>query len=249
MFLYNLLQGSTKVVMISSGSYEYSRENYGRNDGHRFAQLAVQLYSDKNQRSLLSSIANVLARNRHVCPRVPKFKDTRKARQSPVFNGWTDEQEPKSPLADLFSRLVPALQSLKRQRGALRFPPLPPYPEFPVLPDSCPAPAVESCRVVQLSDTNCTRVQVHPVDADDVIELARRVHFDLGGEANAAPKPIAVDDVEAFDQLAAAAADANQLFVVKFEATWCAACVQVRILHNGLKKRAISPVQSGVSVF
>ena len=128
LFLYNLLQGSTKVTCISSGAGAgawggfsgYGGRDAGKNDGHRFALLATQLFSDRNKRSLMGSAVNVLARNRHVCVRMPKLKDTRKSRHSNIFNGWVDEAEPKSPLADLFARLVPALQRLKRQVRSAR---------------------------------------------------------------------------------------------------------------------------------
>ena len=51
-------------------------------------------------------------------------------RQSPIFNGWIDENEPRSNIAELFTKLVPVLQQLKQQRGALRSSPQPPYAEM-----------------------------------------------------------------------------------------------------------------------
>ena len=136
LFLYNLMQGTTKVNCItkSEGFGVWGGGFRSKSDSHRFALLAAQLYSDKSQRGLLASVVNVLGRNRHVCVRMPKFKDTRKARQSPIYNGWTDESEPRAPVAELFAKLVPGLQRLKRQRGALRYPPRPPFPEMPILP-------------------------------------------------------------------------------------------------------------------
>jgi hypothetical protein len=50
-------------------------------------------------------------RNRQVSLRMPKFKDTRKNGQNACFNGWVDDQEPKSPLADLFARLGESYES------------------------------------------------------------------------------------------------------------------------------------------
>jgi thiol-disulfide isomerase/thioredoxin len=61
---------------------------------------------------------------------MPKFKDTRKAAQSPHFNGWTDDLEPRSPLAELFSKLVPVMTGMKK-KGAFHFPPPPPHSELP----------------------------------------------------------------------------------------------------------------------
>jgi thioredoxin len=137
LFLYNLLRGSTRVSVVSSGSLAdmyASRRSGGRNDAARFALLLSQLMTDTNKRGLMHSCVNLLARNRHVCVRAPKFKDTRKLRQSPIFNGWTDDNEPHSPVAELFGKLVPFLQRVKRQRGALRYPPSPPYAEMAEMP-------------------------------------------------------------------------------------------------------------------
>ena len=102
LFLYQMLLGKTRVKVVSSGGYADMWERFqpsGKNDAHRFALLLSQLMTDSNNRGLMSSCVNILARNRHVCVRAPKFKDTRKMRQSPVFNGWTDELEPNSAVA------------------------------------------------------------------------------------------------------------------------------------------------------
>jgi thiol-disulfide isomerase/thioredoxin len=265
LFLYNMMQGSTRVSCISGGSggYGYGNKGGGRNDGHRLAVLLAQLYADKNKRSLLGSCANVLAQNRHICVRMPKLKDTRKSRQSAVFNGWCDEAEPRSPLAELFSKLVPAMQRLKRQRGALRYPPRPPYPEMPPLPSR--RLAIEAVRSVEyvkpsssasslssasagnapgfktsargraeLGDTSCARRLVDSVTPNEIASLATEVRYNLtydpkgAMEGLIAPKgPLKCEDGEAFDQLTAACAEADQLLVVAFCATWCGACGQL----------------------
>lgn len=130
------------------------------NDSHRFALLLTQLYTDKHTKSLPASVINVLGklsqfyfwvkfflsevisflflfsgRNRQVSLRMPKFKDVRKAQQTPFFNGWVDDQEPRSPLAELFSKLVPMMTVMKR-KGAFHFPPPPPHLELPSPPAS-----------------------------------------------------------------------------------------------------------------
>jgi hypothetical protein len=46
---------------------------------------------------------------------MPKFKDNRKSQQAPFFNGWVDENEPRSPLAELFSKLTPVMSVMKRK--------------------------------------------------------------------------------------------------------------------------------------
>ena len=107
------------------------------NEGFRLAQLLTQLIGDYRTKSVWSSILNVLGRNKQLCARMPKFKDSRKAKQTNIFNGWTDEREPRSPLADLFGVVVPLLQDLKKKRGAILYPPPPPYPELATPPAEC----------------------------------------------------------------------------------------------------------------
>ena len=140
LFLYSLLSGDSRVK-IHGGSSSYgssygpqmqgfssadfysgavSFSGFGKsssssNDSHRFALLLTQLYVDKNTKALPASIINVLGRNRQVSLRMPKFKDSRKADRSPYFNGWVDETEPKSPVAELFGKVVPMMTTMKRK--------------------------------------------------------------------------------------------------------------------------------------
>ena len=46
---------------------------------------------------------------------MPKFKDNRKSQQSPFYNGWVDENEPRSPLAELFCKLSPVMTVMKKK--------------------------------------------------------------------------------------------------------------------------------------
>lgn len=66
---------------------------------------------------------------------MPKFKDTRKTQQTPFFNGWVDDSEPRSPLAELFAKLVPMMDAMKR-KGAFHFPPPPPHLELTAPPNT-----------------------------------------------------------------------------------------------------------------
>eukprot|EP01052_Picozoa_sp_SAG31_P056616 SAG31_NODE_16305_length_714_cov_0.921951_1_plen_159_part_10 len=53
LFLYQLLRGSTRVSLVSSGGYAEmlaARRSGGKNDAHRFALLLAQLMTDKHQR-------------------------------------------------------------------------------------------------------------------------------------------------------------------------------------------------------
>jgi hypothetical protein len=109
------------------------------NDAHRLGLLMAQLFADRQVKSVWSSVINVMGRDKQLCVRMPEFRDTRKYKSGQVFNGWTDESEPRSPLAELFAKLVPLLQKLKRSRHGLSFPPPPPHPELPPPPAYCPS--------------------------------------------------------------------------------------------------------------
>lgn len=142
LFLYSLLSGDIRAkvtgseygggwmgsnVMSSSFSFGGRRAmGSSSSDSHRFGLLLTQLLKDKQTKSLPASIINVLGRNRQVSLRMPKFKDSRKVTNTPFFNGWVDETEPRSPLAELFGKVVPIMVSMKR-KGAFHFPPPPPH--------------------------------------------------------------------------------------------------------------------------
>ena len=112
----------------SSSFYFGGRRAMGSstNDSHRFGLLLTQLLKDKHTKSLTASVLNVLGRNRQVSLRMPKFKDSRKVTNTPIFNGWIDETEPRSPIAELFAKVVPVMVNMKR-KGAFHFPPPPPH--------------------------------------------------------------------------------------------------------------------------
>ena len=51
-------------------------------------------------------------------------------KQSPISNGWTDKNESKSNISELFAKLVLALKRLKQKRGDLCYPHQPLYPDL-----------------------------------------------------------------------------------------------------------------------
>lgn len=71
---------------------------------------------------------------------MPRLKDSRKQKNS-IFNGWVDDNESSSPLADLLSKVVPLMRSFKRA-GAIHLPPPPPFDGLPVPATVCLSIAV-----------------------------------------------------------------------------------------------------------
>jgi thiol-disulfide isomerase/thioredoxin len=233
LFLYSLMIGQMRVVCISSGGYRY--HDYGKNDSHRFALLAAQLYSDSSKHSLLSSSINVLGRNRHLCVRMPKLVDTRATKNSPIFNGWIDEAESKSPLADLFSRLVPYMQKLRRERNQIRFPPPPDkiekLLEIPAAPTTC-KPVILKRPSAILSNTACSNITASAISENEIARLADKLRVNLGVKEGTGQPPADIIDLEDFENLMKLASGTAfggkpQLVVLKFGSPSCPYCEQI----------------------
>ncbi|KAH8067982.1 hypothetical protein JL721_7202 [Aureococcus anophagefferens] len=180
------------------------------NDSHRLALLLTQLYSDRRVKSVWGSLVNVLGRNKQLCVRLPRFRDSRRKRRSNIFNGWVDDAEPKSPLGELFEQVVPVMQKLRKRRGALLFPPKPPH-------DALPAP--RRSRPSTRTDPG----------AGEARGLRPRV---AGGPRRRRPRaPAHCDDGDGWrawadreTRLAEARQYDKVLLVAYFRASWCAAC-------------------------
>lgn len=183
------------------------------NDSHRFALLLAQFYGDKQTKSLPASIINVLCRNRQVSLRMPKFKDTRKSTQTNQFNGWVDETEPRSPLAELFGKIVPAMVNLKR-KGVFHFPPPPPHEELPSLPPSykIQADSVASLQKKfphvffdrpELTDFGCEEKCFATLDVAAIAQLAVSCHHRIGTDVLKAEPPTRIEDSGHFAKVCA----------------------------------------------
>ena len=118
LFLYTLLQGSTRCKLISTGwgqgwgkgggyggGFGSTGGRKNASDGYRLGQLLLNLYKDSRVKTVPASVLNILSHNKQLTSRMPKFRDTRKVKNQPIFNGWIDEREPRSPLNDLFSKV------------------------------------------------------------------------------------------------------------------------------------------------
>lgn len=179
-------------------------------------------------------------------------------RQSPIFNGWMDENEPRSNIAELFTKLVPALQQLKQQRGALRSPPQPPYAEMEpkptainfvrhsVLRGSNIGPQVstyDTSRSVEmkqrlhasLQDTGKTMSEICPISNREVTDLAKCVQFKFGNSTKTLP--INIDELVGFEAVAEAAMVDNKPLVLFFTAEWCGACKTIKPLVRQFSMR------------
>ena len=126
LFIYELLNGEHKCKLLKSGFSGW--HNFGNRsqdsssfESHRLAILLLQLFKDRNTKSIPASVLNILCLNRRLCRYVPKFKGNRFNTKNGVFNGWVDKKNPKAPLADLFNEILPLFQRFKKLRGAIRY--------------------------------------------------------------------------------------------------------------------------------
>ena len=266
----------------------YGASSWGRpkkTDSHRFATLLAQLYTDRTTKTILTSMVNVMVRNRRVGRRLPRFRDTRLNRSSHIFNAFPEDAEPDDgkrksakkkkaakksgrgmafggapppvvpvggrpesvPLSELLVEVVPLFKRLKRSRGALRFPPAPPYPELPspathttvVCSRLVPA-TLETAQKLQrgppqLSDYSCGERQVAALTATDIAALCKSIQYDARTAAAAmgtTGRVILVETPQELGEILHAAAGEDDsytpLIVVEFFSLRCGPCIVSR---------------------
>lgn len=134
--------------------------------------------------------------------------------------------EPRSPLADLFAKIVPIMQDLKRKRNSpLIFPPKPPHPELPPPSPTCLVVSAEHI-VNQLkrpehTDLANAKRSLTSVSASEVIELATSIRYKQEDATLRGELPVEVEDENHLQQMIAeATAAGTTLYLLFFHAQW-----------------------------
>lgn len=226
------------------------------NDSHRLGLLLTQLLVDAKTKSVFASVLNVMGRNNRVSVRFPEFKDTRKNRERNVFNAWTDDKEPRSALGELFNKLIPLMQGMKKSRHrSFIFPPkslseMPAPPSTLKVARSINRAAQDSDSIdtgacsglsVDLSDLDCNSRVIRPTAPQDIQKVvAATKHTQWCTHAGSHSKqaerlPLTLNDELDLEDLLKN--NQESLFVFIFHATWCGIS---RGLHPLLCKLALS---------
>ena len=148
LFLYSLFTGSIKMKVGTE------------DESLTFGTLLLQLLMDAHDPGLLQSVLHTLARNPAICATLPKYRDGRQYKHETV-HGWSDDSSP-SPIDELFTELIPSLQSLSPLllQPPTSYPrPAPPSTRCDVRP-----PAGREWVIPSLSDFACDERELRPVD-------------------------------------------------------------------------------------
>eukprot|EP00808_Paulinella_micropora_P015456 g71669.t1 len=229
-------------------SYQSSQSTRRRSDNFRYALLMMQLYTTQTH-SVFTSMIDTLLNNRHLCQRMPRFRDNNKTQSAQNYAGYNlDGTGKKSILAELCSEVAEQMQALKRRKGVMHFPNPPPYPELEPTPDQCligpgfdyslrmfpdshSTPAGERLRAL-LTDFSCEQRNLKPMTAEALQKLAEDVKHTLGheGEGEQGLPPLFVESLAEFE----AVVKQHKLVVVDFSAEWCAPCLALAPVYRRL---------------
>ena len=260
LFIYSLLQGQQRAKVLSSGFSDWflgdSAFGFGgigggglmsasASDSHRLGLLLTQLLTDAKTKGVLASVLNVMGRNKQLSVRFPEFRDTRKNRSNYIFNGWTDDREPKSAILDLFDKLVPLMQGMKKSKhGSFIFPPKSLGTEMPAPPSTFKvarnAGVDLSTFRADLSDLDCKEQRIHPISQEHIREMAvatKRTDWRANaGVRHSERLPINVDDELHLEDVVKT--NKYTLFVFIFHASWCGMCTAIHPLLCKLALRS-----------
>ena len=257
LFIYSLLQGQTRSKVLTSGFSDWwlgdSMFGFGgfgggsklasTNDSHRLGLLLTQLLVDTKTKSVFASVLNVMGRNKQLSVRFPEFRDTRKYRSSNVYNAWTDDREPNSAIADLFNKLVPLVQGMRKSKhGSLQMPPTILGTEMPAPPST--VKVVDTALVqmtnfrAELSDLDCKERSIHPVSEQEIRALAmatKRTDWRTSSAVRHSERlPINIDDELHLEDVVKHNKDSLLVFI--FYAQWCGLC---RSIYPLIRKLAL----------
>jgi len=152
LFLYGLYTGTIKCKI-------------GSNDDSRcLALLLTQLLHDRNEEwNPMISILDIIGKNPHIIPSLPKFRDTRRNKH-PRITVLAQGDEKTSPLSDLLEKLFKQLPAMERDQK-LEFPDGE-YDEREEEDEECDViqPSGRKFILPELSDLQCNKLSLNPLD-------------------------------------------------------------------------------------
>jgi hypothetical protein len=98
LFLYELITGTKHAKILNT------------DNSLSFATLLYEMYSDKSENTLLSSVISILCKFPSIIPLMPKFKDDRQYKKATIQGAPTDN-DPVSPLGRLLTTCLQVIQT------------------------------------------------------------------------------------------------------------------------------------------